>query len=42
MAAACAVFFITYFTHVKTSELKRYELAEDKDEWQRREYFGRI
>ena len=34
--------FIRYFTRVKTSELKRYEIAEDKDEWQRREYFGRI
>jgi glutamine synthetase len=34
--------FITYFTRVKAAELKRYDMAEDKDEWQRREYFGRI
>ena len=42
LGAAFGSDFIAYFTHVKTSELKRYELAEDKDEWQRREYFGRI
>ena len=34
--------FIRYYTRVKQSELARYESAEDKDEWQRREYFGRI
>ncbi len=34
--------FINYYTRVKQSELARYELAEDKDDWQRREYFGRI
>lgn len=34
--------FINYFTRVKLSEVDRYETAEDKDEWQRREYFGRI
>ena len=34
--------FISYFTRVKASELKRYDAAEDKDEWLRREYFGRI
>lgn len=42
LGAAFCSDFTAYFTHVKTSELKRYELAEDKDEWQRREYFGRI
>ena len=44
-SALCSAFgsdFIAYFTHVKTSELMRYEQAEDKNEWQRREYFGRI
>ena len=43
--ALCADFgtdFIRYFTRVKTSEVARYELAEDKEEWQRREYFSRI
>ena len=34
--------FIRYFSHVKSSEVARYELAEDKEEWQRREYFSRI
>ncbi len=34
--------FIRYFTRVKSSEVARYEMAEDKDEWQRREYFSRI
>jgi len=43
--ALCADFgtdFIHYFTRVKASEVARYEMAEDKDEWQRREYFSRI
>jgi hypothetical protein len=31
--------FIHYFTRIKQSELSRYELAEDKDDFQRREYF---
>ena len=34
--------FIRYYTRVKQSELKRFEGADDKNEWQRREYFGRI
>ena len=34
--------FVRYFTRVKSSEVARYELAEDKDDWQRREYFSRI
>ena len=41
----CAAFgqdFVRYYTRVKTSEVARYEIAEDKDEWQRREYFSRI
>ena len=40
--AAFGMDFIAYFTRVKQSEVKRYEVADDKDEWQRREYFGRI
>ena len=34
--------FIRYFTRIKTSEVTRYEMAEDKGDWQRREYFSRI
>lgn len=34
--------FIHYFTRIKQSELSRYELAEDKDDFQRREYFSRF
>ena len=34
--------FINYFTRVKQSEIARFESARDKDEWHRREYFGRI
>ena len=43
--AFCAEFgqdFVQYYTRVKASEVARYEMAEDKDEWQRREYFSRI
>jgi glutamine synthetase len=34
--------FISYFNHVKRSELARHDASQDKSEWQRREYFGRI
>jgi glutamine synthetase len=34
--------FIHYFSRIKQSEQQRFEAAEDKDEFQRREYFGRI
>ncbi|MBX3659219.1 MAG: glutamine synthetase [Ramlibacter sp.] len=34
--------FIHYFSRIKQSELARYELAEDKDDFQRREYFSRF
>ena len=34
--------FIDYFNRVKRSEITRHDMAEDKDDWQRREYFGRI
>jgi glutamine synthetase len=34
--------FIAYFTRIKESELQRFEAAQDKDEFQRREYFGRF
>ena len=34
--------FIEYFTRIKRSEQQRFEAAEDRDEFQRREYFGRL
>lgn len=34
--------FINYLTRIKQSEITRYEQADDKDDWQRREYFSRI
>jgi glutamine synthetase len=34
--------FVNYFCRVKEAELTRWEQAQDKDEYQRREYFGRI
>lgn len=34
--------FIAYFTRIKESEQQRVAAAEDPDEFQRREYFGRI
>lgn len=40
--AAFGEAFINYFTRIKRSELLRHEQADDKDEFQRREYFSRI
>jgi glutamine synthetase len=34
--------FVRYFTQVKQAEISRHDAAEDKGDWQRREYFGRI
>ena len=34
--------FVNYFARLKESELLRHEQAEDKHEFQRREYFSRI
>jgi glutamine synthetase len=34
--------FIDYFTRIKQSEVARFDAAEDKHEFQRREYFSRI
>jgi glutamine synthetase len=34
--------FIDYYTRIKQSELARFDAAEDKLEFQRREYFGRF
>ncbi|HET8744728.1 MAG TPA: glutamine synthetase family protein [Ramlibacter sp.] len=43
--ALCEAFgpaFVEYFTRIKQSEQQRFEAAEDRDEFQRREYFGRF
>ena len=34
--------FIRLFDRIKQAEITRHAAAEDKSEWQRREYFGRI
>ncbi|MBC7435785.1 MAG: glutamine synthetase [Bdellovibrionales bacterium] len=34
--------FVDYLVRVKQSELSRYEAADDKDDFQRREYFSRF
>jgi glutamine synthetase len=34
--------FVNYFARVKKSELQRWEQAQDKDDFERREYFGRF
>ena len=34
--------FVAYFTRIKQQELRRFGEAEDKQDWQRREYFSRI
>lgn len=44
-SAMCAGFgedFIRYYSRLKASEQQRYADAEDKVEFHRREYFGRI
>jgi glutamine synthetase len=41
----CAAFgtpLITLYRAIKRSELERHDAAADKDEWMRREYFGRF
>ncbi len=42
MVAAFGPAFIDYFARIKRSELARFEQSDDKDEFQRREYFSRI
>ena len=34
--------FVKYYTHIKHQEITHHETAVDKNEWQRREHFGRI
>jgi glutamine synthetase len=33
---------INHYTRIRQQEITRHEAAADKNEWQRREYFGRI
>jgi len=42
MRAAFGEAFIGYFTRIKRSELARFEVAQDKLDFQRREYFSRF
>jgi glutamine synthetase len=42
LTAAFGAPFVDYFARIKQSELQRWEQAEDKDEFDRREYFGRF
>ncbi|MBA3774809.1 MAG: glutamine synthetase [Ramlibacter sp.] len=42
MVAAFGPAFIDYFARIKRSELARFEQSDDKEEFQRREYFSRI
>ena len=42
MAKAFGSDFVNYLVHVKRSEAGRYDLAEDKTDFCRREYFSRI
>ena len=42
LKAAFGEAFVSYFARLKESELLRHEQAEDKHEFQRREYFSRI
>ena len=34
--------FVDYFTRIKRSEQQRFDAAEDRDDFERREYFSRI
>ena len=42
LAAAFGETFVSYLTRIKQAEITRHAEAEDKDDWQRREYFSRI
>ena len=42
LVAGLGADFVAYFAQVKTSEIARYEAAQDKDDFQRREYFSRF
>ncbi len=42
LRAAFGAPLLNLYTRIKRSELNRFDAAQDKDEWQRREYFGRF
>jgi glutamine synthetase len=42
MCAGLSQSFVDYFVRIKQAELARYEAAEDKLDFQRREYFSRL
>ena len=42
LTAAFGADFVRYFTRIKQAEATRFEQAEDKDDFQRREYFSRF
>jgi glutamine synthetase len=42
LTAAFGDTFVSYLTRIKQAEIDRHAEAEDKDDWQRREYFSRI
>ena len=42
LVAAFGAQVVDWYTRIKRFELARHDAAEDKDDWQAREYFGRI
>jgi glutamine synthetase len=42
LTAAFGETFVRYLSRIKQAEIDRHAEAEDKDDWQRREYFSRI
>ena len=42
LAQGLGLEFVNYYTHIKQAEIARFEAAQDKLDWQRREYFSRI
>ncbi len=42
MAQALGPDFIAYFTRIKQAEVERHAAAQDKDDFERREYFSRF
>lgn len=42
MVAGLGQDFVDYFSQIKASEIHRFDAAEDKDDFQRREYFSRF
>jgi glutamine synthetase len=42
LTSAIGADFVAYYTQIKGAEALRFEQAEDKNQFHRREYFGRI